>query len=114
MIRISSLWVLVFAAAVFAAAPDAPQPLGKALFPTYTNRSENPDMWDGIAEALRKSGLPDAITAIRIRQSAVWSAHVELKPMNGQPPVRAIVSFDLNTWKVVCSTSEVEDCSKYG
>ena len=41
-----SLLVLAFAASAFAAAPDGPQPLAKVPFPTYTNRSENPEMWD--------------------------------------------------------------------
>ena len=116
MHRVSSLSlvVLAFAANVFATAPDVPQPLTKVIFPTYTNRSENPEVWDGIAEALRKAGLPDAIAVIRVRESGVWSAHVELKPMSGQSPVRVVVSFDLNNWKVLCFTSEVQDCSKYG
>jgi hypothetical protein len=117
MHRISSfsLLVVAFAVSAFAAAPDGrPQPLTKALFPTYTNRSENPEVWDGIAEALRKAGLANAIAVIRVRESGVWSAHVELEPMSGQPPLRAVVSFDLNNWKVLCFTSEVQDCSKYG
>jgi hypothetical protein len=111
-----SLLVLAFAASAFAAAvPDGrPHPLTKAPFPTNTNRAENPEVWDGITEALRKAGLPNAIAVIRVRESGVWSAHVDLKPMSGQPPLRAIVSFDLNIWNVLCFTSEVQDCSKYG
>ena len=109
-----SLLVLAFAASALAAAPDGrPQPLTKA-FPTYTNRSENPEVWDGIAEALIKAGLPNAIAVIRVRESGVWSADVDLQPMSGQLPLRAVVSFDLNKWKVLCFTSEVQDCSKYG
>ena len=113
--RISSvsLLVLALATSVFAAAADGPQPLAKERFPTYTNRAENPEVWDGIAEALRKAGLPNDIAAIRVRQAGVWSAHVDLKSASGQP-LRAIVSFDLNNWKVLCFTSEVQDCSKYG
>jgi hypothetical protein len=71
-------------------------------------------MWDGIAAALRKGGLSNAIAAIHVRQSGVWSARVELMPLKGEPPVRAIVSFDLNEWKVLCVTSADEDCSRYG
>lgn len=114
--RISSrsLLVLAFAASAFAAGPGSPQPLGKAAFPTYTERSQIPEMWDGITEALRKAAVPDTVAAIRVRESAVWSAHVDLKPMNGQSPRRAIVSFDLNHWKVLCVTSELQDCSQYG
>ena len=116
MHRIPSLSLLVLALAVgaFAAAPDGPQPLTKVPFPTYKNRSENPEVWDGITEALRKAGLPNAVAAIRVRESGVWSAHVDLKPMSGQPPVRAVVSFELNNWKVLCFTSEVQGCSYYG
>ena len=117
MHRISSLSLLVlaFAASAFAATPDDhPQLQTKASFPTYTNRSENPEVCDGIAEALRKAGLPNAIAAISVRESGVWSAHVDLKPMSRQPPLRAVVSFDLYNWKVLCFTSEVQDCSKYG
>ena len=117
MHRISSLSLLVlaFAATAFAAAPDGrTQPQTKAPFPAYANRAENPEVWDGIAEALRKAGLPNAIAVIRVRESGVWSAHVDLQPMSGQPPIRAVVSFDLNKWKVLCFTSEVQDCSKYG
>ncbi len=47
MHRISSLALLVLASAAsaLAAAPDGrPQPLTKALFPTYTNRAENPQV----------------------------------------------------------------------
>ena len=78
-----SLLLLAFAASAFAAAPDGrPQPLIKA-FPAYTNRAENPEVWDGIAEALRKAGLPNAIDVIRLRESGVWSAHVDLRPMSG-------------------------------
>jgi hypothetical protein len=110
-----SLLVLAFAASAFAAAPDdRTQPQAKPLFPTYTNRAENPEVWDGIAEALRKAGLPNTIAVIRVRESGVWSAHVDLQPMSGQPPIRAVVSFDLNKWKVLCFTSEVQDCSHYG
>jgi hypothetical protein len=117
MRRISSLSLLLlaFAASALAAAPDGrPQPLTKAPFPTYTNRAENPEVWNGIAEALRKAGLPNAIAVIRVRESGVWSAHVDLQPMSGRPRLRAVVSFDLNSWKVLCFTSEVQDCSKYG
>ena len=117
MHRISSLSLLVLAlaASVFAAASDGRlQPRTKALFPAYTNRSENPEVWDGIAAALTKAGVPNAIGVIRVRESGVWSAHVDLKPMSGQPPLRAVVSFDLNKWRVLCITSKVQDCSKYG
>ena len=110
------LLMLVFSAGACAAtgADDRPERRIKTMFPTYTNRSENPEVWDGIAGALRNAGLSDAIAAIRVRESAVWSSHVDLKPMSGRPPVRAIVSFNLNKWTILCFTSEVEDCSKYG
>lgn len=112
-ILLLSLLVHALGASGLAAGADGPPPLAGA-FPTYTNRSEVPEMWDGIAAALRQACLPDAIAAIRVRQSAVWSAHVDLKPVAGKPPIRAIVSFELNDWKVLCVTSEVQDCSKYG
>ncbi len=86
MHRISSLALLVLASAAsaLAAAPDGrPQPLTKAPFPTYMNRAENPEVWDGVAEALTKVGLPNAIAVIRVRESGVWSAHVDLMPMSG-------------------------------
>ena len=108
-----SLVALAFAAGAFAAGSDQPQPAAKLIFPTYTNRSDNPEVWDGVAEALKNAGHSNAIAAIRMRASAVWSAHVDLKPAIGQPPLRAIVSFDLNHWKVLCITSKDEDCSRY-
>jgi len=116
MRRLSLLSLLVHAlgASGLAAGADGSQPLAGAAFPTYTNRSENPEAWDGIAEALRKAGQPDAIAAIRVRQSAVWSAHVDLMAVSGKPPVQAVVSFDLKRWNILCVTSEVQDCSRYG
>jgi len=116
MLRLSSvlLVVLVCAASALAAPPDARHSVPtEALFPIYTDRSQNPTVWDGIAEALRKAGLPNAIDSIRVRWTAVWSVHVVLKPTEGQPPLRAVVSFDVNTWKVLCFTSEAQGCSKY-
>ena len=98
-----------------AATPEARQPApAKDPFPTYTDRAQVPQLWDGIAEALRNAGLPDAIAAIRVRESAVWTAHVDLKPVQDQPPLRAMVSFDMNAWKIFCVTSEPQGCSKYG
>jgi hypothetical protein len=117
MVRLSWLPLLAlgFAAGAFAAPPDSRLPAtAEAMFPVYTDRSQNPTTWDGIAEALKRAGVNNAIAAIRVRQSAVWSAHVDLRPDNRRPAARAIVSFDLNVWKVLCVTSETEDCSRYG
>jgi len=82
-------------------------------FPTYTSRSEVPELWDGISQALRKAGVPNDIVTIRVRQTAMWSAHVDLKPSKSETSKRAVVSNPMNGWKVLCVTSSVEDCSKY-
>ncbi len=84
------------------------------MFPVYTDRSQNPEVWDGVAGALTKAGVPNTIAAIRIRQTAVWTAHVDLKPIDHQPPPRVIVSRDLNTWKVLCLESGPKACAKFG
>ena len=117
MLRPSWLAVLAFclAAGALAAPPDSgPPATAKVMFPVYTERSQNPTTWDGIAEALKRAGVNNAIVAIRVRPTEVWTAHVDLAPDNSRPARRAIVRSDLKTWKVLCLTSETEDCSRYG
>jgi hypothetical protein len=82
-------------------------------FPSYTNRSQVPEMWDGITQALRESGVPNEIAAIRVRPTALWSAHVELRSTKGQAARRAVVGNPSKGWTVLCVTSDVEDCSRY-
>jgi len=112
-VSLKSLCVLALAASNFAFGSDDSEERLSTWFPTYTSRSQVPELWDGIAEALRKEGVPNDIAAIRVRQTAVWSASVELKPTKGESPRRAVVSNGMNGWKVLCVTSNVEDCSKY-
>ena len=117
MLRLSwhPLLALGIAAGGFAASPEGrPPATATAMFPIYTERYQNPTTWDGIAEALKRAGVNNAIVAIRVRPTAVWTAHVDLKPDDRRPAWRAIVSSDLKTWKVLCMTSATEDCSRYG
>ena len=110
-----ALLALGIATGVFAASPEGrPPATAEAMFPVYTDRSQNPGTWDGIAEALKRAGVNNAIVAVRVRPTAVWTAHVDLAPDNRRPPRQAIVSSDLKTWKVLCVTSKTEDCSRYG
>ncbi|MGZ4810717.1 MAG: hypothetical protein ACXV7D_15435 [Thermoanaerobaculia bacterium] len=100
------------AGGVFAAPPEGrPPPTAEAMFPFYTERSQNPRTWDAIAEALKRAGVSNAIVAIRVRPTVVRTAHVDLAPDNRRPARQAIVSSDLKTWKVLCITSKTEDCS---
>ena len=117
MLRLSwhPLLALGIAAGVFAASPEGRPPTTiEAMFPVYTDRSQAPAVWDATAKALQRAGVDNAIAAIRVRQSAVWSAYVDLKSDHREPALRAIVSFDGNAWKVLCITSKAEDCSRYG
>ncbi len=84
------------------------------MFPVYTDRSQNPEVWDGVAGALTRAGVPNAVVAIRTRQTAVWTAHVDLKPVDNRPPPHVIVRSDLKTWKVICLESGPQACAKYG
>jgi hypothetical protein len=110
---LTSLCVLALAASNLALASEDSQKRLSTWFPTYTNRSQVPEMWDGITQALKEAGVPNHIVTIRVRQTAMWSAHVELKPRKGETAQRAVVGYPLNGWKVLCVTSDVEDCSRY-
>ena len=110
-----AMLALGIAAGAFAASPEGRSPpTAEAMFPVYTERSRNPRMWDGIANALKRAGGNNAIVAIRVRPTAVWTAHVDLAPDNRRQARRAIVSSDLKTWTILRMTSETEDCYPYG
>jgi hypothetical protein len=108
-------FALCFGTGAYAATPEGrPPTTAEAMSPIYTERSQAPAIWDGVAEALKRAGVNNAIVAIRARPTAVWTAHVDLAPDNRQRARRAIVSSDLKTWKILCMTTATEDCSRYG
>lgn len=113
VLSLTSLCVLTLAASNLALGSDDSEKRLSTWFPIYTSRSQAPELWNGITEALRKEGVPNDVVAIRVRQTAVWSADVELKPRKGEHSRRVVVSNPMNGWKVLCVTSSVEDCSKY-
>ena len=117
----STLMAAVIALACGTSAVDAVSDPRDA-FPVYRDRAEAPEIWDGAEGALRKAGVADAVVAIRPRQTALWSAHVDLAPSRGAKPRRAIVTWGekpdrdhpRGLWKLACLTSEIEDCSRFG
>ena len=115
--RLAAAWpaLLALGPGAFAAPPaDTSPPAATAMFPVYTDRSQNPAVWDGVAAGLQAAGAADAIVAIRVRPTALWTAHVDSRPAPGHAARRAIVSSDLRTWKLLCITSETETCARYG
>ena len=105
--------VLAVVASHAALGSEDAQKRRSSWFPTYTDRSEAPEMWDGIGRALRQAGVSQDIATVRARPTAMWSAHVELRSRNGEPSRRAVVGNAGPAWTVLCVTSEVEDCSRY-
>lgn len=80
---------------LLAAALVQPPPLAHPAFPDferrgcteplYTRREEIPEFWDGIGDALRRTGISRRVKAACYRATGVWTAWVLTEAPAGVP-----------------------------